>query len=45
MEDLSQNLSNVHTVTQQPTLAVPSAPTGQQPNGLSALPSISTGRQ
>ncbi len=45
MEDISENVSNVHTVNEQPTSAVPSTSTSQQPNGLSALASTSTGRQ
>ncbi len=45
MQDISQNVSNVHKMTEQPTSAVPSTSAGHQPNGFSAVPSTSAGQQ
>ncbi len=45
MQDLSRNVPNVHTVTQQLTSAVPSTSSVQQPNGFSALASTSSGQK
>jgi hypothetical protein len=45
MEDLSQNVSNFNTMTEQPTSAVPTKSAGQQPNQFSAVPGTSAGQR